>query len=273
MKRSTSQTRAPSGGVRAPTVKVLEKALRILELYAPGRETLSLEEIAQASGYPKPTAFRILKTLEKGGLLSYDPARGSYSLGLKLLELGGMVYESLSIRKAASAQMDRLSQELKATVLLGIIRDDHLLYIDKRESQSLIRVSSYMGLKRPPHYGMLGMVLLAFMEEGERQRLLKNYPPQKLTPATVTEMGQLLERLEQTRRLGYYMERGEVLEGVVGIGVPLRDFSGGVAAALGAAFMEFQLRQGGLERAVEELLRASQEISKAMGHIPCAREA
>lgn len=239
-----------------------------MDLYAPGRERLSLEEIAKASGYPKPTAFRILKTLERGGLLSYDAASNSYGLGLKLLELGGMVYESLSIRRAAASEMDRLSQELKATLLLGIIRDDHLLYIDKRESQSLIRVSSYMGLKRPPHYGMLGMVLLAFMEEKERQRLLKSYPPQKLTPATITDMEELMDRLEETRRLGYYVERGEVIEGVVGIGVPLRDFSAEVVAALGAAFLEFQLREGGLKKAVEGLLRASREISRAMGCPP-----
>ena len=257
---------APGRKSRTPTVKVLDKALRILDLYAPGREGLSLEEIAGATGYPKPTVFRILKTLERGGLITYDQGRGSYSLGIKLLELGGMVYESLSLRKAAASQMDRLSQELRATVLLGIIREDHLLYIDKRESQSLIRVSSYMGLKRPPHYGMLGMVLLAFMEDKERERLLKAYPPQKLTPATVTETGQLLRRLEETRRLGYYQESGEVIEGVVGIGVPVRDFSGEVVAAMGAAFMEFQLREGGRERAVKELIRASREVSRAMGY-------
>lgn len=264
--RKNSPGQEVPGGQRTPSVKVIEKALHILDLYAPGRERLSLEEIAKSSGYPKPTAFRILKTLERGGLISHDQVSGSYGLGLKLLELGGMVYESLSIRKAAASEMDRLSQELKATLLLGIIREDHLLYIDKRESQSLIRVSSYMGLKRPPHYGMLGMVLLAFMEENERQRLLKAYPPKKLTPATVTDMEELLQRLEETRLLGYYLESGEVIEGVVGIGVPLRDFSGEVAAALGAAFMEFQLRDLGRERALGELLKASREISRGLGH-------
>jgi IclR family KDG regulon transcriptional repressor len=267
MRRISSQGKVHSGGTRTPSVKVLEKTLRILDLYAPGRERFSLEEVAKVTGYPKPTVFRILKTLERGGLLSFDTASGSYRLGLKLLELGGMVYESLSIRKAAASELDRLSQELKATLLLGIIRDDHLLYIDKRESHSLVRVSSYMGLKRPPHYGMLGMVLLAFMQESERERLLKAYPPQKYTPATVTDIKELLKRLEQARQLGYYLESGEVIEGVAGIGVPLRDFSGRVAAALGAAFLEFQLRDGGREKAVQELLRAAREISKGMGYV------
>lgn len=250
---------------RTPTIRALEKAVGILDLFGRSRRSLTLEDITSATGYPKPTVFRILKTLEKGGLICRDGTRGSYSLGLKLLELGGVVYESLSLRKAASSEMDRLSRELKATVLLGIIREDHLLYIDKREAHSLIRVSSYMGLKRPPHYGMLGMVLLAFTEKHEQERLLRSYPPEKLTPATVTDMAELLQRLQETRRRDYYVEHGEVLEGVVGVGVPIRDFSGNVVAALGAAFMEFQTRDGGLKRAIQELLLASREISKAMG--------
>lgn len=247
-------------------VKVLEKAIRILELFSPGRERLSLEEISAETGFPKPTVFRIVKTLEKEGFLSRDEGLCSYSLGLKLLELGGLVYESLSLRKAASPQMDRLSEKLKATVLLGIIREDHLLYIDKRETHSLIRVSSYMGLKRPPHYGMLGTVLLAFMDPRERMRLLETYPPQKTSPASPTDIKEVLSRFHKVRQMGYFIEKGEVIEGVVGIGAPVRDFSGQVVAALGVALMEFQVREAGEEEIVREVLFSANEISRALGY-------
>ena len=255
-----------SSGQERPTIKVLEKAIRILELFSPGKERLSLDQISLETGLPKPTAFRIVKTLERAGFLAYDPEVSSYSLGLKLLELGGLVYESLSLRKAASPEMNRLSERLKATVLLGIIREDHLLYIDKRETHSLIKVSSYMGLKRPPHYGMLGTVLLAFMDPEERARLLKAYPPQKITTASPIDQEEILSRLNKVRELGYFMERGEVIEGVVGIGAPVRDFSGDVVAALGVALMEFQLRELGEEQVIGELLISANEVSKALGY-------
>lgn len=248
-----------------PPVKVLEKALRILGLFSPGREKISLDEICKATGYPKPTAYRIVRTLEAEGFLSQDPEGKTYELGLKLLELGALVYESLSFRKAAAPQMDRLSQELKGTVLLGIIREDHLLYIDKRETHSLIKVSSYVGLKRPPHYGMLGMVLLAHMDDGERKRLLDTYPPEKITKATVIDPDEIARRLSDIRTKGYYTERGEIIEGVVGIGAPVKDLSGRVVAALGVALMEFQLRDLGEALVVREVVEAAKEISRALG--------
>ena len=65
------------------------------------------------------------------------------------LKLGGLVYSSLSVRKAAVPYMDTLSNSLKATILLGVMKDDQLLYIDKREMDSIIRVISHIGSKDP----------------------------------------------------------------------------------------------------------------------------
>ena len=116
------------------------------------------------------------------------------------MELGGMVYSSLSIRKVASPYLDALSHSLKATILLGILKDDQLLYIDKRESESLIRVSSYIGLKRPPYYGMLGMTLVAYMSHDEKKKLLQLHPPAKITDKTVVDAEELIEGLTRQRR-------------------------------------------------------------------------
>ncbi len=248
-----------------PSVKVIEKAIRILGLFNPDKSSFTLEEMSRLTDLPKATVFRIVKTLEEGGILCYDQRSGTYGLGLKLLELGGLVYESLSLRKASALPMDRLAKDLKATVLLGIIRDDHLLYLDKREAYSLVRVSSYVGLKRPPHFGMLGMLLFSYMEDKERDRLLKAYPPQKLTPMTITDIPLLTKRFKETREKGYYIEYGEVIEQVVGISAPIRDFSGQVVAAIGAAMMEFQFKEIGAENAVRKVLDAAREISKSLG--------
>ncbi len=67
----------------------------------------------------------------------------------RFLELGGLVYSSLRSGKQRLLYMDSLSNILKATILLGVMKDDQLLYIDKREMDSIIRVTSHIGLKRP----------------------------------------------------------------------------------------------------------------------------
>jgi DNA-binding IclR family transcriptional regulator len=248
------------------TIKVLEKLIKVLDLYTYRENSFTLAEIEKKTGLPKTTVFRILKNFEKAGFLKYDPVQEKYSLGLRFLELGGIVYASLSIRKAAATFMDILSQSLKAIILLGVIKDDQLLYIDKRESESIIRVTSHIGLKRPPYYGMLGMTLFAYMDDDEKKSLLKLYPPTKITEKTVTDIREIMQKLDETKRLGYYIEKDEVIEGLVGIGVPIRDFSGNVVAALGATQPTFQIKEGTIENTIRQLVEASKSISKELGY-------
>lgn len=248
------------------SVKVLQKAIAIFDIFAYGKASFTLAEIRNKTGLPKTTVFRILKTFENAGFFKYDQLHESYSLGLRFLELGGLVYSSLSVRKAAAPYMDALSSSLKATILLGVMKDDQLLYIDKREMDSIIRVTSHIGLKRPPYFGMLGMTLLAHMDSKERDRLLKMYPPTKITPKTVTNVRQVIKKLEEAKLRGYYLEEDEIVEGLLGIGVPIRDFSGNVVAALGATQPVFQVREKTVEKTIRQLLEAAHSISKELGY-------
>jgi DNA-binding IclR family transcriptional regulator len=146
------------------------------------------------------------------------------------------------------------------------MKDDQLLYIDKREMDSIIRVTSHIGLKRPPYFGMLGMTLLAHMDDNEIKRLLKLYPPTKITSRTVTYIRKIVKKLDEAKRKGYYMEQDEVVEGLLGIGVPIRDFSGNVVAALGATQPVFQIKEGTVKGTIQQLLEASRSISKELGY-------
>jgi IclR family KDG regulon transcriptional repressor len=58
---------------------------------------------------------------------------------MKLFELGGVVLSSLSLRKLASPYMDQLEVIVDKTTLRGILRDDELVYIDKREDPSRMK--------------------------------------------------------------------------------------------------------------------------------------
>jgi DNA-binding IclR family transcriptional regulator len=162
--------------------------------------------------------------------------------------------------------MDALSNNLRATILLGVMKDDQLLYIDKREMDSIIRVTSHIGLKRPPYFGMLGMTLLAYMDSKEIDRLLRLYPPTKITPKTITETRRIIKNLDKAKRAGYYMEQDEIVEGLLGIGVPIKDFSGNVVAALGATQPVFQIKEGTIENTIQQLLEASRSISRELGY-------
>src|SRR5690625_7438545 len=89
------------------------KALAILSLFIE-EEELSLQEITEKTNIPKPTAYRLLTTLESEGIL-YNVKTSThdsrYGLGLKLLELGNLVAERIELRKVALPYMEQLDRK------------------------------------------------------------------------------------------------------------------------------------------------------------------
>jgi len=157
-------------------VQALERALDILDSFDFQNRELNLSDVVTRTGLNKTTAKRLISNLTARGYLQQDPQTRKYQLGMRLFELGGVVFSSFSLRRSAAAPMTGLQNETGATVLLGVRMEDHLVYVDKREGDGMIRISSDVGWRRPLHYGMLGMVLMAGIESREIDRSLKIAP-------------------------------------------------------------------------------------------------
>ena len=216
-------------------VQSLDRALDILDVFSFQNREMNLSEVVRKTGLNKTTAKRLIANLADRGFLQQDPVTKQYKLGMRLFELGGIVFSSLSLRQSAAYPMTRLQNETGATVLLGTRMDDELVYVDKREGKGPIRISSDIGWRRPLHFGMLGMVLMAHLDSGEVGRILKKDPLQAHTPFSITDEHALSLRLEEIRKQGYAVEHQEAVEGVTGIAAPVRNYSRKVVAALGIA--------------------------------------
>ena len=246
-------------------VQALDRALDILESFSLQDRELNLSEVASKTGLNKTTAKRLISNLtERGYLKKLDSKR--YQLGLRLFELGGIVHSSLNLREATSTTMSQIQKETGSTVLLGTIMDDQLALIDKREGRSFIRISADVGWRGPLHYGMLGMVLMAYLEPGEVRRILQEDKLQAYTPFSITDEDAFSLKLEHIRNQGYVIEKGEAIEGIVGIAAPIRDFSRQVIAALGIVLTMDQARNG-MNGYVGLVKRSCEEISRELGYL------
>ncbi len=148
-----------------------------------------------------------------------------------------------------------------------MLRNGELLYLDKKEAPSTyVRFGSHLGQRRPPYFGMLGQTLMAYKPEPAVEELLKRHPLQQLTKKSITDYGRFKERLAVIRSQGYFVDEGEAIDGITGIGVPVRDFSGGVVAAVGVGFLSLSEEPKGLHRLIRETLKTAAAISAAMGY-------
>jgi IclR family KDG regulon transcriptional repressor len=250
-------------------VQALDRALNILECFSFQYKELNLSDIVRQTRLNKTTAKRLIANLTARGYLQQDSDTRRYQLGLRLFELGGIVFSSFSLRRAAARHMMRLQTLTGATVLLGTMMDDQLVYIDKHEGDGMIRISSDIGWRRPLHYGMLGMVLFAYLDPQEIRRILKKYPLQAHTTSSIVTKRKFSDRLAKIRKEGYCVEWEEAVEGVVGIAAPIHDYSRKVIAALGIAHPIGLFKPAKDKKPIENKIKlvktACQLISKELG--------
>jgi IclR family transcriptional regulator, KDG regulon repressor len=245
----------------------LDRALRILCVFNRERQSLTLTQLGEVLGLPKATVFRLCATLLKYRFLLYEEGSKRYSLGPKLFDLGTVFWSSLSLRRIASPHLMELQAAISKNVSLAILEEDELLYIDRiQDKRSSSGFGSEVGWRRPPHYGVPGQVLLAFLPDREVDRLLEKSPLKPLTKKSVVNKRQFKEMLRAIREQGFVVEMGTVFDGITGIGAPIRDSMQNVVAALGVTFISSLEDGEGIKRITVEVVRAAQAISSELGY-------
>jgi DNA-binding IclR family transcriptional regulator len=246
----------------------LERALQILSAFNNNRQILSLAQISDILSLPRATVLRLCSTLVKYGFLKQDQQSRQYALGLRLFELGSVVLSSFSLRRISSPYISQLQMKLGQTVFLGILDNDEVLYLDKRDDpRNPIRFTSEMGIRRPPYWGMLGSVLMAFLPDNEIERLLQKSPLTAFTKKSIIEKGEYLKWLNKVRLQGYAVDNETAFEGINGVSAPIRDFTGMVVGALGVGFISSSVDSKGLKIIIKEVKGTTLAISNELGYI------
>ncbi|HVN24875.1 MAG TPA: IclR family transcriptional regulator [Syntrophorhabdales bacterium] len=247
----------------------LERALQILDAFNPQRQALNKSELSKIIGLSRATILRLCSTLVKYHYLRQDQESKKYSLGMRLFEQGSVIFYSLSVRKAASLPMTQLHTRIGKTIFLAILDNDELLYIDKREdSNSIITFTSKIGTRRVPYWGMCGPVLMSFLPDEEIERLLKKFPLKAHTRKSITDKQKFKAWLRKVRKQDFAVDPEATLEGITGVGAPVRDFTGNVVASVGAAIFSSSLKNNDLQRIVGEVSATALRISSTLGYKP-----
>ncbi len=245
-------------------IKVLEKALAVLDLFADAPGDLTVTQIGQRLKLSKPTAFRIVNVLEEADYLERAPGSPAYRLGLKLHRLGSLVESTTALQKLARPFLQALAERSGETVHLTVLNRGEALYLDKIEGKHSVRVVSRVGMRLPAHCSGVGKVLLAFLADDEVEAIVGERGLPRLTPTTITDREALAAELRRIRERGYAIDNEEIELGLKCVAAPIRDAAGRVAAAISISGPKFRFDDAEMERFVPLVLRTSDRISGAL---------
>ena len=247
-------------------IKVLDKSLFILETLLQHSSSMSIMEISKKLKIYPSTIHRVLNTLKYRGYVEQNPADQKYRLGLKLVELGMARYHQIDLVKEAHPFLKELVNKCNETVHLGVLEEEEVLYLAKEESSQIIRMCSYVGKRAPVHCTALGKVLLAYLPEGEKKKILGKRELPRLTEKTITDKEELEKELNKVEKQGFALDRGENEKDVRCIAAPIRNFQGKIIAAVSISGPAFRIDVNTRNNQKETLLEISKKISKRLGY-------
>jgi DNA-binding IclR family transcriptional regulator len=240
----------------------VERAVALLQGFTPQRPAVDLPRAARALDVPRTTAYRLLRSLESGGLLVYDAPRRSYRLSLAMARLGQVALSGMDLRLAARPQLHRLVTETGESAFLLVAEGRSAIVIDTVASDAPLRLTYPVGTPWPLHAGASNLVLLAHLPEERIADVLAGALP-RVTPRTTTDPARLRAELARIRRRGWAYSVGELTPGIAGAAVPI--LAGGqLLGALAVAGPASRLSASRVPYAVERLKQAVQTMAQLL---------
>jgi DNA-binding IclR family transcriptional regulator len=216
----------------SPSSQTLVRGLDVLEQVAEGPAALSV--IARQLGLSRSTVHRLATTLLERRYLNVTPRRG-YSLGPKLLELGVLARDQISLVRLARPYLDALAAQTGDVALLAVRLGDDVVVADRAAGRRRVQPSLRTGDRLALSGSALGNALAA--EASLRDRAAD----------------------------GVIADAGDLAPEIHTIAAPVRDADGTVRAALGVAAASVYADSAQRSAAAAAVAEAARAMSAELG--------
>ncbi len=227
-----SEAKSPPHGA---SVSGVVRTFRILQTIA-SREAMGLSEISRELRIHKSTVLRFLTTLCDLGYLRRRAGTETYTLSLKLFELGASALDHVDVVEESRQPLEWLATKTAETVHLAARESKAVVYLNKIDSPHSLRMYSRIGKLAPLHCTGLGKALLAWLPEETLQEIYGNTRLPVFTGNTIRNLSELRKELKRIRKAGYSWDHEEHEPGIRCVAAPVFDRSGAVCAALSVAW-------------------------------------
>lgn len=253
----------PDSGHAVVGLELFRKANALLEVLETGDEW-SAQEIADRTGEPVSSTYRMLTSLRAIELVEKGLGRGRFRLGLYAMSLGAVCDDRLRLRAISTPWLEWLQSETSATSFLMLRRGWSAVCIDRVVGSGVRSMAMRLGGSLPLHAGAGPRALLAFLPEAERKAVLDHFDARSETDPEVPNRRQIENVIDEIRAARVSVSDEDVTPGIAAIGAPVFNHRGELEAAISVSTIRARLFQD-REATIRKVLDAAHAISQAMG--------
>ena len=243
-------------------VPAIHRAIAVLDLIAGRREPQPLHAISRDLSIPRSSTLGICRGLVSEDVLRQDE-EGRYTIGPRLIRLVHRHVSEMDLAGAFSRVVDGLDS-LRWTLQLAERTGRDVVYLARREGTQPLSLASATGRPLPASTTAVGKATLIAASDDE---LLELYPRNdlfpRLTPASITSLDAFRRELTAARAVGYAVDRGETMLGVLAAAAPV--YAGGRDSPVAAISVTTVDSAGG--PSLEALAEVARSTAAAMSRL------
>lgn len=212
---------------------LLERLIRILEVAALSGGSVSVSEICAATGYPKPSCYRLVQDLVTAGLLE-SSEKGLFSLGSRLHRISQLDRTDADIAAVAGPLLQDAANKYGVSCFLSRLRGTgvEITHVFSPVDARVSFLHPGVGF-RPMHACSCAKVIAAYSKSETLDDLFGD-ELRKFTDFTQTEPNALRTELQSIRDQGYGECVQELEVGICSVAAPVYQENLGVALSVGA---------------------------------------
>ncbi|WP_110208158.1 IclR family transcriptional regulator [Nocardioides daejeonensis] len=240
----------------------VHEVLKALAAHEP--DGVRTSDLARATGIARPTAHRLLSTLARVGLADRDAATERWLLGPELHFLGAAAASRYDVTQIAQPFVRRLADATDESAFFSARRGDETICLIREDGAFPLRSHVlHEGARFPLGVVSAGMVILAHLSDREVDDYLvgadlsTGYGPQH-------GRDRVREHIAATRRRGYSVNPGLVVQGSWGMAAAVFDREGNPSGALSLTGVEHRFHAERRPELGALLMRQAHELTKAL---------
>lgn len=265
MAHSPSKLKNQSGPSDLGIVKSAARTLEILSLLAEQPDGMTMTAIGNTLKIPLSSIHALIGTLVQMDFVLRDENSFHYRLGPKILRLASSYRAQVDLITLADTVMDRLRRDVGETISLTVLQGQMIMFIHKKSAEGAVKVVNPVGTRLYAHASGSGKVMLAYLEEGELERIFPEEQLPEVTSTTIKKKSLLKKHLAEVRTQNYAFDNEESAIGVWAVASCVRDEAGRPIAAISIVGPTSRIASKDVSSWHHIVRQAASEISSSLG--------
>jgi len=237
------------------------RAVKLVEVLSELKKPTALKNVADAVGLNKVTTHRLLRSLCQSGMVQAVGGNGHYALGPAVLTFAEAFRKSFTIRDRVLPYLEKLANLTKETAIFcERYGPEDCVTVETWDSPHDTRTFSGTGIVRPLTVGSSAQAILAMLPQEEIAALIGSKKLVQHTPFAPSTRKQLLDKIQEIKRLGYAVSMRERDLDTGGIAAPVfnRHHVIGSIAVIG---LVNRMKRNGIHRIGRQVKKVAHELT------------